>query len=158
MRKQHLTRFLGTIAIASLWLFGWSIVSEHRSPNERPEWWKPYENAAPIQPSPTVVVPQGDVPTVVEEAVTRSAPAGVPDTLVIQPQSGVATVSLPRAIDGEQVMQQANRDIERQRVAFWRPFALFGGFLLLGGGAVFGLLRWWSQQVPAPPPVRRRRY
>jgi hypothetical protein len=103
--------------------------------------------------------PVGHVPLEVDEAVTRRESAGVPETLVIQPQSGSApTGSLPRTIDGAQVMEQATRDIERERTAFWRPFALFGGFLLLGGGAVFGLLRWLSQQVSEPPRTRRRPY
>ncbi|MEN3001808.1 MAG: hypothetical protein ABDI19_08210 [Armatimonadota bacterium] len=146
------------MATLCLWLNGWGIISEGRKPHERPDWWKPYENAAPIQPAPQVVPPQGGVPTVVEEAVTRSAPAGVPETLVVQPQSGGAASRLPTTIDGMQVMEQATREIEHQRRALWQPFALFGGFLLLGGGAVFGLLRWLSQQVPEPPRTRRRRY
>ncbi len=157
MRHRYIMG-MSLLALLCLWLNGWGIISEGRSPNERPDWWKQYENAKPIQPQPTVEPPRGSVPTVVEESVTRSAPASVPDTLVIQPQSGEATTHLPKTIDGAQVMDQATRDLERQRAAFWRPFALFGGFLLLGGGAVFGILRWLSQQVPEPPRARRRRY
>ncbi|MCS7066326.1 MAG: hypothetical protein NZL85_08650 [Fimbriimonadales bacterium] len=155
--RRYLTG-VSLITALCLWLNGWGIISEGRSPNERPDWWKQYENAKPIQPSPKVEAPQGSVPTVVEEAATRSAPAGVPDTLVVQPQSGGAASRLPQMIDSAQVMEQATRDIERKRSTFWRPFALFGGFLLLGGGAVFGILRWLSQQVPEPPRTRRRRY
>jgi len=155
MRQQQIA--ITVIALTGLLTNGWGIVSEGRSPNERPDWWKPYENAAPIQPAPSVEPPRGSVPVTVEEAVTRSAPAGVPATLVIQPQSG-GTAPLPKTIDGMQVMEQATRDIECRRSAFWRPFALFGSFLLLGGGVVFGILRWLSQQVPEPPRPRRLRY
>jgi len=156
---KPLCRVIASLIGLGLLAGGWGIISEGRSPNERPDWWKQYENAAPIQPAPRVEKPVGDVPLQLEEAVTRSAPAGVPETLVIQPQSGGAPVSgLPRTLDGAQVMEQATREIERERVAFWRPFALFGGFLLLGVGAVFGLLRWLSQQVPEPPRTRRRPY
>ena len=154
-----LCRVIANLIGLGLFAGGWGIISEGRSPNERPDWWKQYEDAAPIQPTPRVEKPVGHVPLEIEEAATRSAPAGVPETLVIQPQSGSAPASsLPRTIDGAQVMEQATRDIERRRTALWRPFVLFGGFLLLGGGAVFGLLRWLSQQVPEPPRTRRQRY
>jgi hypothetical protein len=152
-------RTIASLMVLGLFVGSWGIISEGRSPNERPDWWKPYEHAAPLQPTPHVEKPVGHVPLEVDEAVTRRESAGVPETLVIQPQSGSASVSgLPRTIDGAQVMEQATRDIERQRTAFWRPIALFGGFLLLSGGAVFGLLRWLSQQVPEPPRPRRRHF
>ncbi len=157
MKRKYVAE-ASLLALLLLCTNGWSIISEGRDINERPDWWKSYENAKPIQPLPSVQPPQGSTPPIIEEAVTRSAPAGVPETLVIQPQSGGATVRPPRMIDGEQVMAQAQRDVERKRSAFWRPFVLFGGFLLLGGGAVFGLLRWLSQHAPEPPRPYRRRY
>ncbi|GBC93510.1 hypothetical protein HRbin15_02001 [bacterium HR15] len=155
---RRLQTIMTGIVLLGLLTMGWGIISEGRSPNERPDWWKQYENAKPIQPTPSVEPPQGGVPAVTEEAVTRNAAAGVPDTLVIQPQSGVVASPLPKPIDSAQVMEQATRDLEHQHAPFWRPFALFGGFLLLGGGAVFGLLQWLSRQVPEPPRPRRRRY
>jgi hypothetical protein len=156
--ERNLSRSIILMLGLCLWLNGWGIISEGRRADERPDWWKAYENAPPIQPTPNAIPPQGDVPAVVEEAATRSAPAGVPETLVIQPQSGEPSARLPKAIDGTQVMEQATRDLDRRHSAFWRPFALFGSFLLLGGGAVFGILRWLSQQVPPPPRSSRRRY
>ncbi len=137
----------------------WAIGTEGRSPDERPDWWKPYEGATPIQVSPDVVPPKGEVPAVVEEAVTRNAERGVPETLVVSPEGASGTVGLPKAIDGEQVMQSATEDANRRSGGILRGFALFAGFLLFGGGAVFGLIRWWSAQVPEPPkPSRRARF
>lgn len=153
------TGILGMLCIALLSL-SWSIGTEGRSPNERPDWWKAYENAPAIQASPEVIAPKGDTPSVVEEAVTRSAPGGVPETLVVGSDGAMqGTTGIAPAIDGAQVIQEASRNPNGSRNSLWRGFALFGAFLLLGGGAVFGAIRWLSNQLPEPPnPTRRRRF
>lgn len=152
----------GITGLLSVWMvvLSWGIATEGRAPHERPEWWKPYENAPAIEVRPEVVAPRGDTPAVIEEAVTRSAPAGVPETLTVQPGGAVPSTSgIPSAIDGAQVIQEASRELNAGRRSFWHGFALFGAFLLLGGGAVFGVLRWLSNQLPEPPkPTRPRRF
>lgn len=152
------TILLSVLSMGAL-MFGWGIATEGRSPNERPDWWKPYENAPAIEVSPDVIAPKGDIPSVVEESVTRNAPAGVPETLVVGSDGAAqGAQGLPTAIDGNQVLQEAARNPDGKR-PIWRGFALFGAFLLLGGGAVFGVLRWLSNQLPEPPkPTRRRRF
>lgn len=111
---------------------GWSIATEGRSPNERPDWWKPYENAPALEVSPDVIAPKGHIPSVAEEAVTRNAPAGVPETLVVGSDGAAqGAQGLPAAIDGNQVLQEAARNPDGKR-PIWRGFALFGAFLLLG--------------------------
>jgi hypothetical protein len=152
-------KFAATIGVGmSLIALSWGIATEGRSPHERPDWWKPYENAPAIEVRPEVVAPKGDIPSVAEEAVTRSAPGGVPETLVVGSGGAMqGTTQLAPAIDSQQVLQEAARDPDGKR-PIWRGFALFGAFLLLGGGAVFGVLRWLSNQLPEPPkPTRRRR-
>jgi hypothetical protein len=152
-------KFASTIGVSlGLLVLSWGIATEGRSPNERPDWWKPYENAPAIEVSPEVIAPKGDIPSVVEEAVTRNAPGGVPETLVVGSDGAMqGTTQLAPAIDGQQVLQEAARN-PNGKPPFWRGFALFGAFLLLGGGAVFGVLRWLSNQLPEPPkPTRRRR-
>ncbi len=153
------TGLLGILCMGLLSL-SWGIATEGRSPNERPDWWKNYENAPALQVAPEVEQPKGDTPSRIEEAVTRSAPAGVPENLVIGSEGAQQGSSeLAPAINGEQVIQEASRDLGGDTSPFWRGFALFGAFLLLGGGAVFGVLRWLSNQLPEPPkPTRRRRF
>ncbi len=150
---------LGILCATSLAL-SWGIATEGRSPNERPDWWKQYDNAPAIQVSPEVIAPKGDTPSVIEEAVTRNAPAGVPETLVIGSEGAKqGTTGISPAIDGTQVIQEASRDLNQSGRSLWRGFALFGAFLLLGGGAVLGVIRWLSNQLPEPPkPTRRRRF
>ncbi|MER3402948.1 MAG: hypothetical protein C4336_02620 [Armatimonadota bacterium] len=149
----------GGIAVLGFISPAWSIGTEGRSPHERPDWWKQYENVPPVQVAPEVVAPQGSVPNVIEESATRTTGASVPDQLVIQPEGASGSYGIPKSIDGVQVVRTATRDLERSTAPFWRSLALFGGFFLLGGGAVFGLIRWLSAQVPEPPrPTRRRRY
>ncbi|MCS7300713.1 MAG: hypothetical protein NZ556_04070 [Fimbriimonadales bacterium] len=153
------TLILGFVS-ATLIALSWSIGTEGRSPNERPDWWKPYENAPAIQVAPEVVAPKGDIPSRTEEAVTRSAPAGVPENLVIGAEGAQhSSTELAPAIDGAQVIQEASRDLGGGKPAFWRGAVLFGLFLLLGGGLVLGAIRWLSNQLPEPPhPTRRRRF
>ncbi len=150
---------LGILCAASIAL-SWGIATEGRSPNERPDWWKQYDNAPAIQASPEVIAPKGDTPSVTEEAVTRNAPAGVPETLVIGSEGAKqGTTGISPAIDGAQVIQEASHDLNQGKHSLWRGFALLGAFLLLGGGAVFGVIRWLSNQLPEPPkPTRRRRF
>jgi len=149
-----------SILSAAILALSWGIGTEGRSPNERPDWWKQYDNAPAIQASPEVIAPKGDTPSVVEESVTRNAPAGVPETLVIGSEGAKqGTTGIAPAIDGAQVIQEASRDLNGSGRSLWRGFALFGAFLLLGGGAVFGAIRWLSNQLPEPPkPTRRRRF
>ncbi|MCX7925593.1 MAG: hypothetical protein N2554_07270 [Fimbriimonadales bacterium] len=149
----------GILCLVSLAL-SWGIATEGRSPNERPDWWKQYDNAPAIQASPQVIAPKGNIPNVVEEAVTRNAPAGVPETLVVGSEGAKqGTTGIAPAIDGAQVIQEASRDLNAGKRSIWHGFALFGAFLLLGGGAVFGVIRWLSNQLPEPPkPTRRRRF
>ncbi|MFN7018945.1 MAG: hypothetical protein ACK4RG_06680 [Fimbriimonadales bacterium] len=148
------------ILCTAILALSWGIATEGRSPNERPEWWKEYQNAPAIEVSPEVVAPKGDTPSVVEEAVTRSAPTGVPEMLVIGSEGAKqGTTSLSPAIDGAQVIQAASRELDQGDRPLWRGFALLGAFLLLGGGAMFGIVRWLSSQLPEPPkPTRRRRF
>jgi hypothetical protein len=152
-------KFATTVGV-SIGVLGlsWGIGTEGRSPNERPDWWKPYENAPAIEVSPEVIAPKGDIPSVAEEAVTRNAPGGVPENLVIGSDGAMqGNTPLAPAIDSQQVLQEAARDPDG-KPSVWRGFALFGAFLVLGGGAVFGALRWLSNQLPEPPkPTRRRR-
>lgn len=147
------------ILSAGLLALSWGIGTEGRSANERPEWWKEYENAPALEVSPEVIAPKGDIPSVAEEAVTRNAPSSVPENLVIGSDGAMqGTTVLSPAIDSEQVLQEAARN-PKVSAPLWRGFALFGAFLLLGGGAVFGVLRWLSNQLPEPPkPTRRRRF
>ena len=155
---QMRTVIWGILSVGLLAL-SWGIGTEGRSPNERPDWWKPYENAPAIEVSPEVIAPKGDIPSVAEEAVTRNAPGGVPENLVIGSDGAMqGNTQLAPAIDSQQVLQEAARNPDGGR-PLWRGFALFGAFLLLGGGAVFGVLRWLSNQLPEPPkPTRRRRF
>lgn len=156
MRKLWLWGGLLTLGLV---VCAFGIGTEGRSPHERPDWWKTYENAAPIEVAPEVKPPSGAPPAVIEEAATRSSGTGVPDQLVIAPDGATGTQGIPKAIDGVQVIQTASRDLKQGSAPFWRPLALFAGFFLLGGGAVFGVIRWLSAQVPEPPrPTRRRRY
>lgn len=156
MRIQ--TILVGILSLGLLAL-SWGIGTEGRSANERPEWWKEYENAPALEVSPEVIAPKGDIPSVVEEAVTRNALSSVPENLVIGSDGAMqGTTQLAPAIDSEQVLQEAARN-PKGGTPIWRGFALFGAFLLLGGGAVFGVLRWLSNQLPEPPkPTRRRRF
>jgi hypothetical protein len=149
---------IGGILSVGILALSWGIGTEGRSPNERPDWWKPYENAPAIEVSPEVVAPKGDIPRVAEEAVTRNAPGGVPENLVVGSDGAMqGTTQLAPAIDSQQVLQEAARAPDG-KPSVWRGFALFGAFLVLGGGAVFGVLRWLSNQLPEPPkPTRRRR-
>jgi len=152
-------KFATTVGVSiGVLALSWGIGTEGRSPNERPDWWKPYENAPAIEVSPEVVAPKGDIPSVAEEAVTRNAPGGVPENLVIGSDGAMqGNTQLAPAIDSQQVLQEAARDPDG-KPSVWRGFALFGAFLVLGGGAVFGVLRWLSNQLPEPPkPTRRRR-
>lgn len=134
----------------------WGIATEGRRPDERPEWWKAYENAPPLQVSPQVVPPKGDVPSVIEEAVTRNAPTGVPEHLVITPSDlpPDATSAAP-VINTAQVAQEAARTTEAPR---WeRRWMLLGAFLLLGGGVAFGIMRWIANRLPEPPQPSRHK-
>lgn len=144
---------------AGLFALSWGIGTEGRSANERPEWWKEYENAPALEVDPAVIAPKGDIPSIAEEAVTRNAPGGVPENLVIGSDGArQGTTQLAPAIHHEQVLQEAARN-PKGGTPIWRGFALFGAFLLLGGGAVFGVLRWLSNQLPEPPkPTRQRRF
>ncbi len=136
----------------------WSIATEGRLPNERPDWWKEYDNANPIQVAPQVAPPTGEVPLVVEEAVTRYDPT-TPDASTYKPEGAQGTLGLPKAIDSDQVIREASTDLERRPTPIWRPFALFGVFLLVGMLTVLGAIRWFSSQLPEPPrPTRRRRF
>ncbi len=155
MRNFSLLLFASLMTVSS-----WGIGTEGKSLHERPDWWKQYDGAPPIEVRPEVIPPQGDTPSVVQEAVTRNPNQGVPETLVVQPEGTSGTVGIPKAIDSEQVLQSANETLHQQgRGGFLRGIALFVGFLLFGGGAVFGLIRWWSAQVPEPPkPSRRTRF
>jgi hypothetical protein len=94
-----------SILSVGLLVLSWGIATEGRSPNERPDWWKPYENAPAIEVSPEVIAPKGDIPSVAEEAVTRNAPGGVPETLVIGSDGAKqGTTQLAPAIDSQQVL------------------------------------------------------
>ncbi|MDW8106045.1 MAG: hypothetical protein RMK45_01055 [Armatimonadota bacterium] len=136
----------------------WGIATEGRRPDERPEWWKAYENAPPLQVNPQVVPPKGDVPSVVEEAVTRNAPAGVPEHLVITPSDlPQGAASAVPTIDTAQVAREAARTAESTTRAWGRSWMLLGVFLLLGGGATFGVIRWLTNRLPEPPQPSRRR-
>ncbi len=136
----------------------WGIGTEGRSPHERPDWWKEYDNAKPIEVAPEVVPPKGEVPLVVEEAVTRYDPT-LPDPSTYQPEGMHGTVGLPKAIEGEQVIKEASADLGRKPAPFWRPFVLFGSFFAVGLLAVLGVIRWLSSHLPEPPrPTRRRRF
>lgn len=149
----------GGIVLLGLMSQACAIGTEARGPNERPDWWKQYENVPPTEISPEVVAPKGDVPTVIHESATRTEGTGVPNQLVIRPESTAGSQGIPKSIDGVQVIESATHDLDRSASPFWRPFVLFLGFFLLGGGAAFGLIRWLSAQVPASPrPTRRRRY
>ncbi|GIV07481.1 MAG: hypothetical protein KatS3mg017_0683 [Fimbriimonadales bacterium] len=120
------TGILGILCMALLSL-SWGIGTEGRSPNERPDWWKEYENAPAIQASPEVVAPKGDTPSVVEEAVTRNAPGSVPETLVVGSDGAMqGSTSVAPAIDGVQVLQEASHNPNGSRNSLWRGFALFG--------------------------------
>ncbi len=151
-----------TVVCIAIWSTGWAIATEGRNPNERPSWWKEYENAPAIEVSPQAVAPKGDVPSVVDEAVTRYAPSGVPQHLVITPstaaQHGTAAQNLP-TIDSTQVLREAERQPASGAQLLGRGVAILAVFLLIGGSAAFGIVRWLSQQLPEPPqPSRRRRF
>lgn len=149
----------GGIVLLGLMSQAYAIGTEGRSPHERPEWWKQYENAPPVEISPEVVAPKGDVPAIIQESATHTEGTGVPNQLVIRPEGTAGSRGIPKSIDGVQVIESATRELNTSTSSFWRPVMLFLGFFVLGGGAVFGLIRWLSAQVPeSPKPTRRRRY
>ena len=57
------TKFATTVGVSiGVLALSWGIGTEGRSPNERPDWWKPYENAPAIEVSPEVIAPRATSP------------------------------------------------------------------------------------------------